>query len=129
MPSPDRMIHEIVQQLAYTSLFGDWRMLKIYEADAIPPVAQVRFLALWEALPRGVAVACTSNCEPRDFEERFRTRFQEFEIAPPTTEKIVALLRCYLPDEPEAVNAAILPTATCGRRCGMPKDWGSAASN
>lgn len=100
------MIHEIAQQLACTSLFGDWRMLWIDEADAIPPVAQVRFLTLLDDLPRGVAVACTSNCKLRDFEERFQTRFQAFEIAPPTTEEIVSLLRRYLPDEPEIINAA-----------------------
>src|SRR6478609_10060266 len=100
------MIHEIVQQLACTSLFGDWRMLWIDEADAIPPVAQVRFLTLLDDLPRGVAVACTSNCKLLDFEERFQTRFQAFEIAPPTTQEIISLLRRYLPDEPEVVNAA-----------------------
>ncbi|MSU58997.1 MAG: AAA family ATPase [Pedosphaera sp.] len=100
------MIREIAQQLAHTSLFGDWRMLWIDEADAIPPVAQVRFLTLLDDLPRGIAIACTSNCKLRDFDERFQTRFQAFEIAPPTTGEIISLLRRYLPDEPEVVNAA-----------------------
>jgi len=99
-------IEEIAQQLAGTCLFGDWRLPWIDEADAIPPVAQVRFLTLLDDLPRGIAIACTSNCKLRDFEERFQTRFQAFEIAPPTTEEITSLLRCYLPDEPEVVNAA-----------------------
>jgi hypothetical protein len=81
-------------------------MLWIDEADAIPPVAQVRLLTLLDDLPRGIAIACTSNCKLRDFEERFQTRFQAFEIAPPTTEEIIALLRRYLPDEPEVVNVA-----------------------
>jgi hypothetical protein len=57
-------------------------------------------------LPPGVAIACTSNCKLRDFEERFQTRFQAFKIAPPATEQIIALLRRYLPDEPEIINAA-----------------------
>ncbi len=87
------MIQEIVQKLAGMSLFGDWRLLWIDEADAIPIVAQVRLLTLLDDLPRGVAAACTSNCKLRDFEERFQTRFQAFEIAPPTTEEIIALLR------------------------------------
>jgi len=100
------MIEEIAQHLACTSLFGDWRLLWIDEADAIPPVAQVRFLTLLDDLPPGVAIACTSNCKLRDFEERFQTRFQAFEIAPPSTEEIVTLLRRYLPDEPEIINAA-----------------------
>jgi len=99
-------IQDIARQLVGTSLFGDWRLLWIDEADAIPPVAQVRFLTLLDDLPRGTAVACTSNCKLRDFEERFQTRFQAFEIARPTTEEIIALLRRYLPDEPEVVNAA-----------------------
>ena len=99
-------IEDIARQLAGTSLFGDWRLLWIDEADAIPPVAQVRFLTLLDDLPCGVAIACTSNCKLRDFEERFQTRFQAFELAPPTTEEIVSLLRRYLPDEPEVVNAA-----------------------
>ncbi len=73
---------------------------------AIPPVAQVRFLTLLDDVPRGVTVACTSNCKLRDFEERFQTRFQAFEIAQPTTEEIISLLRRHLPDEPEVVNAA-----------------------
>lgn len=99
-------IEEIARQLACTCLFGDWRMLWIDETDAIPPVAQVRFLTLLDDLPRGIAIACTSNCKLRDFDERFQTRFQAFEIAPPTTGEIITLLRRYLPDEPEVVNAA-----------------------
>jgi replication-associated recombination protein RarA len=99
-------IEEIARQLACTCLFGDWRMLWIDEADAIPPVAQVRFLTLLDDVPPGVAIARTSNCKLRDFEERFQTRFQAFEIAQPATEEIVSLLRRYLPHEPEIVNAA-----------------------
>jgi replication-associated recombination protein RarA len=100
------VIEEIGRQLAGTSFFGDWRLLWIDEADAIPPVAQVRFLTLLDDLPRGIAIACTSNCKLRDFEERFQTRFQAFEIASPSTEEIIALLRRYLPEEPEVINAS-----------------------
>jgi len=38
-------------------------------------------------LPRGIVIAGTSNCKLRDFEERFQTRFQAFEIAPPALRK------------------------------------------
>ena len=62
-------------------------MLWIDKANAIPPVAQVRFFTLLDDLPRGIAIACTGNCKLRDFEERVQTRFQAFEIAPPTTGK------------------------------------------
>ena len=71
-------VEEIHRQLSGSNLFGDWRLLWIDEADAIPPVAQVRFLTLLDDLPSGVAIVCTSNCKLRDFEERFQTRFQAF---------------------------------------------------
>jgi len=54
-------LQEIAEQLACTCLFGDWRMLWIDEADAIPPVAQVRLLTLLDDLTRGTDVACASN--------------------------------------------------------------------
>ena len=37
-------------------------------------------------------VACTSNCALADFENRFQTRFQVFEIAPPPPQDIQKLL-------------------------------------
>ena len=122
-------IQEIAQQLACTCLFGDWRMLWIDEADAIPPVAQVRFLTLLDDLPRGIAIACTSNCKLRDFEERFQTRFQAFEIAPPTTEEIVSLCCAVIClTNPKSSTPPPSPTAMCARPCSMPKVWSSAAN-
>ena len=85
-------IEEIAANLHYKNLFGDWRMLWIDEADEIPRIAQVRFLTLLDDLPSGVAVACTSNCKLADFENRFQTRFQVFEIAPPPPQDIQNLL-------------------------------------
>jgi len=85
-------IEEIAGNLHYRNLFGDWRMLWIDEADEIPRLAQVRFLTLLDDLPSGVIVACTSNCALSDFENRFQTRFQAFEIAPPPPLDIQNLL-------------------------------------
>ena len=85
-------IEEIAANLHYKNLFGDWRMLWIDEADEIPRVAQVRFLTVMDDLPPGVIVACTSNCALADFENRFQTRFQVFEIAPPPPADIQSLL-------------------------------------
>jgi replication-associated recombination protein RarA len=91
-------IEAIAGSLNYKNLFGDWRMLWIDEADEIPRVAQVRFLTLLDDLPPGVAVACTSNCHLSDFENRFQTRFQAFEIAPPPPEAIQKLLARIAPE-------------------------------
>ncbi|HWY32317.1 MAG TPA: AAA family ATPase [Candidatus Acidoferrum sp.] len=85
-------IEAIATNLHHKNLFGDWRMLWIDEADEIPRVAQVRFLTLLDDLPPGVIVACTSNCTLADFENRFQTRFQVFEIAPPPPAEIQNLL-------------------------------------
>ena len=52
----------------------------------------MRFLTLLDDLPSGVIVACTSNCALSDFENRFQTRFQAFEIAPPPPLDIQNLL-------------------------------------
>ena len=72
-------------------------MLWIDEADEIPRVAQVRFLTVTDDLPSGVIVACTSNCALADFENRFQTSFQVFEIAPPPPADIQKLLTRIVP--------------------------------
>lgn len=99
-------VEDIAQSLSMTNLFGDWRMLWIDEADAIPTVAQVRFLTLLDDLPKGVIVCCTSNLTLKAFENRFQSRFQAYQIVPPTAEEICALLKRYAPGEPDIVNIA-----------------------
>ncbi len=97
---------EIASQLAYSNLFGEWRMVWIDEADAIPNVAQVRFLTLLDDLPAGVIVCCTSNLTLRAFENRFQSRFEAFQILAPTAEEIVELLQRFTPNDPDVVNIA-----------------------
>lgn len=104
------LIEEIARSLHYRGLFGDYRMLHIDEADEIPRVAQVRFLSLLDDLPDGVAVVCTSNCKLKDFESRFQTRFQVFEIQPPTAQEIEMLLCDYV----DPANAQQIATFSCG---------------
>jgi replication-associated recombination protein RarA len=91
-------IELLAECLHYKSLFGDWRMVWIDEADEIPRVAQVRFLTVMDDLPAGVIVACTSNCTLADFENRFQMRFQVFEIAPPPPQEIQNLLTRLVPN-------------------------------
>lgn len=91
-------VEEIERSFQYRTLFGDWRMLWIDEADEIPRVAQVRLLTLLDDLPPGVFVGCTSNCALKDFENRFQTRFQVFELAPPPADVIEKFLLRLAPD-------------------------------
>ena len=106
-------IEDIAAGLRYKSLFGEWRMLWIDEADEIPRLAQVRFLTLLDDLPAGVAVACTSNCKLSDFENRFQTRFQAFEIAPPPPAEIQSLVTRLLP-QLSVRDATQIATFACG---------------
>ena len=89
---------DLAYDLRKTSYFDDYRIIWIDEADAIPHAAQVRFLTLLDDLPRGTIVVCTSNCSLNDFENRFQTRFQVFELAPPPAEDIERLILRLAPD-------------------------------
>ena len=91
-------VEEIARSLQLSNLFGDWRMLRIEEADAIPKVAQVRLLTLLDDLPDGVIVVLTSNCRLTDFENRFQTRFQAFEIAGPDDREVESFLLRLAPE-------------------------------
>jgi hypothetical protein len=79
-------------------------MIWIDEADEIPRVAQVRFLSLLDDLPNGAAVICTSNCSVRNFEERFQSRFQLFELKAPPAHEIELLLRQFV----DAATASVI---------------------
>lgn len=104
------MIEELAASLHFRSLYGDWRLIHIDEADVIPKVAQVRFLSVLDDIPDGVAVVCTSNCKLKDFEQRFQSRFQVFEVIPPHASEIEALLCDYI----APANARQIATFACG---------------
>jgi len=85
-------LEKIAYDLRKTNWFENYQMVWVDEADEIPRVAQVRFLTLLDDLPPGVIVVCTSNCQLKDFENRFQTRFQVFELAPPPVEDVAQLI-------------------------------------
>ena len=103
-------LDEIEAALHYKSLFGEYRVINIEEADTIPPTAQINFLTMLDDLPNGVAVICTSNCKVADFQARFQTRFQLFELIPPTNDEIEAVLCDFVP----ATDAKNIATFCCG---------------
>jgi replication-associated recombination protein RarA len=104
------LLEEMAAGLHFRSLYGDWRIFHIDEADVIPKVAQIRFLSLLDDLPAGVAVVCTSNCRLKDFESRFQSRFQAFDVIPPSPSEIEALLCDYI----DPANAHQIATFACG---------------
>ena len=81
-------------------LWGDWRIKVIEEADKVPAIAQVLMLDYLDQLTPGTAILATSNRESAELNERFQTRFQFFEVKPPDTEAITALLTRLCPSLP-----------------------------
>lgn len=74
------------------TLFGDWKIKVIEEADKVPSVAQVLMLDYLDSITPGTAILATSNKLTEEITERFHTRFQFREIEAPTTDEIAALL-------------------------------------
>lgn len=79
------------------SMFSDWRVLLIEEADKVSAQAQVLMLTLLDDLPSRRAVLCTSNATTGELIERFQTRFQLWRFASPDAESISALLTARFP--------------------------------
>jgi DNA polymerase III delta prime subunit len=96
-------VEEIANALHYRDMFGTYRFIWIEEADAIPAIAQIRFLTLLDDLPPGCAVVCTSNCTLDEFKKRFQTRFKVYELEPPKAPQIAQLLERFLTD-PKAIT-------------------------
>lgn len=87
------------------TLYGDWTVKIIEEADKIPHIAQVQMLDYLDSLTPGTAILCTSNKDSAEITERFHTRFQFREVAAPTQEEIAAFLRRQWPGlRPVEVN-------------------------
>jgi replication-associated recombination protein RarA len=106
------LVEDLAGAIGLTSMFGDYQMLWIDEAEpsAMSNQAQVRLLSLLDDLPNGWVFACTSNCKVSEFEPRFQTRFQVIEIAPPTADEIQSLLNRFV----DARTAQQIATFACG---------------
>jgi replication-associated recombination protein RarA len=86
-------VNELCAKLAYRTLGGGWTALWIEEADAIPMVAQTRFLKFMDDLPNHVAVVATSNASDSLFEERFQSRFPNtWTVDGPSLQELEAFL-------------------------------------
>lgn len=82
----------LAYDLQLRSMFDGYRVWQIEEIDRVTKDAQVRLLTVLDDLPPQTAVIGTSNCEVKDFEERFQRRFKVAELTAPKSEDIHALL-------------------------------------
>ena len=86
-----------------SSMFSDWRVLIIEEADRVSAQAQVLMLTLLDDLPKQRAVICTSNLATQDLTARFQTRFQLWEFKGPESGNIFDFLSDKFPDLPASI--------------------------
>jgi DNA polymerase III delta prime subunit len=85
-------VREWQVSLQCSSMFGDWKVKVINEADTMTAPAQDLMLSVLDELPTKRAIICTSNLSVKDLSERFRTRFQLHKVGAPTQEEIANLL-------------------------------------
>jgi DNA polymerase III delta prime subunit len=86
------IMDDLARQMRIGTLFSEFTILQIEEADAVPDVAQTRLLTLIDDLGAKTAVICTSNCAPGQLNPRFQTRFCNIVLKAPPVEEISALL-------------------------------------
>jgi replication-associated recombination protein RarA len=93
-------VSELIADLSYRPMGGGYRCVWIDEADGIPTTAHKRFLSYMDRLKntKYSAIVITSNESLEQFEERFQTRFQPFEVEGPTFEELKAFLQRFTSD-------------------------------
>jgi replication-associated recombination protein RarA len=84
---------ELEKSFHLRSLYADrYRVIRIEEVDKVPHAAQVRLLTALDDLPKNTLFIATSNCEAKDLEERFHSRFMVLPIKAPTPDEIAGLI-------------------------------------
>jgi len=104
---------EMLRAFRFKDLFSGYRVLQIEEVDRVPQVAQIALLSLLDSLPSQTACIATSNCRVKDFEVRFQRRFTVCDVAAPTEEELLAMLRLHWPSVPKK-RAIEISTFACG---------------
>ena len=105
------VVREWQQTMHTTSMFGDWKVRIINEADVMSRPAQDLMLTLLDELPPKRAIICTSNLDLEAMTPRFRTRFITRKVEAPTEAEIASLLvERGLPHD----QAAVISVTACG---------------
>lgn len=89
-----------MQEQRVGSLLPGWNVKWIEEMDTMPRDAQDLTLQLLDEMPGQHAVVGTSNLDYEELSERFQSRFQIVEVAPPTAPDIWAMLKKRYPQLP-----------------------------
>jgi DNA polymerase III delta prime subunit len=81
------------EEFATSCLYGNGKKIRIVnEIDTMPKDALDAMLALLDDMPEGRGVIGTTNLKITELPERFRTRFQRYEVRPPDDCEIAGLL-------------------------------------
>lgn len=91
-------IRDMSQKIQMTSMCDGYRGFWFDEIDTMKRDAQVRYLTMYDDLPKNVVIAATCNSDIGELEPRFTRRFQAFEILGPTADEITGLFSLWLPE-------------------------------
>lgn len=88
------VVNELATKLPYRAMYGEYNAIQFEECDLMSLAAQGRMLTYLDDLNEsvGTVLLCTSNCQLKDFEPRFSSRFNVFELQPPTSGEIATFL-------------------------------------
>jgi DNA polymerase III delta prime subunit len=89
-------IHHVTrweEEFATSCMYGTGKKIRIVnEIDTMPKDALDAMLALLDDMPPGRGVIGTTNLKINEMPERFRTRFQRYEVRPPDDCEVAGLL-------------------------------------
>jgi replication-associated recombination protein RarA len=91
-------------RLCYPDLYSTYKVLWIEEMDRASHTARAAMLPMLDTLPDRVAVVVTTNKDVDEMEKRFFTRFQAFEIKPPSSDEIRGLLKRWRKLRADTIN-------------------------
>ena len=105
------VVRDWQQSMHCSSMYGEWKVRIINEADVMPRPSQDLMLTLLDELPPKRAFIVTSNLDLDQMTPRFRTRFMTRKVEAPKPEEIATLLMEQgLPSD----QAAFISTAAAG---------------
>jgi len=97
------LVQRTAQDLRMPSMFEGYRGFQFDEIDAMPRVAQIRFLKLCDDVAdglfqsrNGTVIVATCNSKLSDLEGRFQSRFQTFHVEGPSKEEAVQFLSTWI---------------------------------
>lgn len=103
-------VEDICRQFWLRDMFGGWRILIVEELDTIPPDARSRLLTAVDDMPDQWIFAGTTNKTRKQFRELHEataSRYEWFEVDPPTDTDVMGLMAERWPEVPEAIRMQV----------------------